>query len=102
MDDASLDEFLGETAEESNGESVGESGSGGEDEDAHGAADEGDGGGGAVESPDAAAAESTAVDSTRSTYTWDPEGLACADCGAAVERRWRDGDRFVCAECKAW
>jgi len=36
------------------------------------------------------------------TYRWDPEGGACADCGATVERRWRDDGAFVCADCKEW
>jgi len=36
------------------------------------------------------------------TYRWDPEGRACADCGATVERRWRDDGAFVCADCKEW
>lgn len=44
------------------------------------------------------AGPSTAV----ATYEWTQGGVDCADCGATVECRWRDGDRFVCADCKAW
>lgn len=37
-----------------------------------------------------------------STYAWTPDGVSCPACGASVERRWRDGDRLVCAECVSW
>ena len=36
------------------------------------------------------------------TMRWSADGAACADCGAVVSRRWRDGDSFVCADCKEW
>lgn len=36
------------------------------------------------------------------TYRWTPDGAACEGCGATVERRWRDGGAFVCADCKEW
>jgi len=68
MDDASLDDFYGETDE--------------------GARTDGDG--------------RTGPQPTHSTYRWHPDGAECADCGATVERRWRDGGRFVCGDCKAW
>lgn len=42
------------------------------------------------------------VDPTHTTYQWTPEGVDCEACGATVERRWRDGDRLVCADCKDW
>lgn len=42
------------------------------------------------------------VDSAVSTYRWSAEGEACADCGETVERRWRDGDAYVCGDCKEW
>jgi hypothetical protein len=42
------------------------------------------------------------VDPLRATYRWSPEGDDCPACGRHVERRWRDGDRFVCADCKEW
>ena len=36
------------------------------------------------------------------TYSWTPGGIDCGSCGRMVERRWRDGGTFVCAECKVW
>lgn len=36
------------------------------------------------------------------TYTWSAAGGGCAECGAVVERRWRQGDSLVCPECKSW
>jgi hypothetical protein len=42
------------------------------------------------------------VDPLRATYRWSPDGDDCPACGRRVERRWRDGDRFVCADCKEW
>ena len=36
------------------------------------------------------------------TYEWTPGGAACGACGASVEARWRDGEAFVCADCKEW
>jgi len=74
MDDASLDDFYGETDE------------GASDGDGGPEASDGDGG----------------PQPTHSTYRWHPDGAECADCGATVERRWRDGGRFVCGDCKAW
>ena len=43
-----------------------------------------------------------AVDPAVSTYRWSPEGAACADCGQTVERRWLDGEAYVCGDCKEW
>lgn len=40
--------------------------------------------------------------SATGTYRWTPGGEPCADCGDAVERRWRDGEAYVCADCKEW
>lgn len=36
------------------------------------------------------------------TARWDPDGEACTDCGAVVSERWRDGESFVCGDCKDW
>jgi hypothetical protein len=47
-------------------------------------------------------ADCNAVDPLRTTYRWSPDGDDCPACGARVERRWRDGERFVCADCKEW
>ena len=88
MDDASLDETADDSEEAVGGVS-----------DADDAGDAGDADDGATDSTDS---DPIDADSTRSTYAWDPEGVACADCGATVERRWRDGDQLVCTDCKAW
>jgi hypothetical protein len=42
------------------------------------------------------------IEPTIGTYRWTPDGAACAACDTHVERRWRDGDEFVCADCKEW
>ncbi|MFW5903667.1 MAG: DUF7573 domain-containing protein [Halolamina sp.] len=42
------------------------------------------------------------VEPPRTTYRWTPEGVACPECGTIVERRWRDGEVFVCPDCKQW
>ena len=47
-------------------------------------------------------AEAEPVERPASTYCWSPDGAACADCGEAVEERWRDGDDLVCSGCKEW
>lgn len=44
----------------------------------------------------------SAVEPPATTYQWTPDGAACANCGAVVERRWRDDGAFVCADCKEW
>ena len=36
------------------------------------------------------------------TFTADPDGGPCAECGATTTRRWADGDRLVCPACKEW
>ncbi|ELZ55090.1 MULTISPECIES: DUF7573 domain-containing protein [Halorubrum] len=48
----------------------------------------------AADAPDAALATATS--------TWHADGAACDRCGERVERRWRDGEAFVCADCAAW
>jgi hypothetical protein len=48
--------------------------------------------------------DSTAVDADPSvpTMRWSADGDACDACGAVIERRWQDGEAFVCADCKEW
>ena len=46
--------------------------------------------------------DSDPVEPAVSTYDWTPTGADCEVCGAAVEERWRDDGRLVCADCKAW
>ena len=52
---------------------------------------------------DAAGDDPTGADEGAAvTYEWTPGGAACGTCGASVEARWRDGEAFVCADCKEW
>ncbi|SFR30596.1 MULTISPECIES: DUF7573 domain-containing protein [Halorubrum] len=46
--------------------------------------------------------DSDEVEPATATSTWHGDGAACAECGQRVERRWRDGDDFVCADCASW
>ena len=41
-------------------------------------------------------------DPTASTFAWSTDGAACARCGAAATRRWRDDRELVCPSCKTW
>jgi hypothetical protein len=41
------------------------------------------------------------VEAAVSTFEWAP-GAECVRCGGAAERRWRDDDELVCADCKPW
>ena len=36
------------------------------------------------------------------TSTWHADGAECDRCGERVERRWRDEDALVCADCASW
>ena len=36
------------------------------------------------------------------TSTWHADGAECDRCGEQVERRWREADAFVCADCASW
>ena len=42
------------------------------------------------------------VDPAVATSTWHADGAECDRCGERVERRWREGDAFVCAGCASW
>ncbi|TKR25429.1 DUF7573 domain-containing protein [Natronomonas salsuginis] len=105
MKDASIDDFLdggerdGEDDErDANGREVG-----GEGADGHASTgDEGADASDEATGRDGGDDPRHSVEPATSTYAWSPDGPVCADCGDAVDRRWRDGDRLVCAECKAW
>ncbi|AKU07954.1 DUF7573 domain-containing protein [Haloferax gibbonsii] len=61
----------------------------------------------AVDSADADdAVDSDAPDdrdvSTLATYRWTPEATPCPQCGESVQKRWLDGDEYVCLDCKDW
>lgn len=60
------------------------------------------------DAPDASGGDAD-IDSTDDTSAellttarFSPDGTPCEDCGAVVTRRWRDGEQFVCADCKDW
>lgn len=36
------------------------------------------------------------------TFAWSAAGGECEECGTSVTTRWRDGERLVCEDCKAW
>ncbi|MGB9956684.1 DUF7573 domain-containing protein [Haloferax prahovense] len=40
--------------------------------------------------------------STLATYRWTPKAAACPRCGESVQKRWLDGDEYVCLDCKDW
>jgi hypothetical protein len=44
----------------------------------------------------------TEVEPARSTYAWSPDGATCAECGESVEERWESEAGLVCVECKEW
>jgi len=90
-EDASLDAFAGsDEAAASDGEPI--------DDAADGLTET------AADGDESESADETApsVSPATSTYDWSPEGGECADCGASVERRWRDGEALVCGDCKEW
>jgi hypothetical protein len=36
------------------------------------------------------------------TAAWSADGASCPQCGNTVRRRWLDGGRRVCQDCKEW
>ena len=46
--------------------------------------------------------EREAAEPSVPTMRWSADGDACPNCGETVPRQWRDGDAFVCADCKDW
>ncbi|ELZ44035.1 hypothetical protein C464_14410 [Halorubrum coriense DSM 10284] len=47
-------------------------------------------------------ADPDGVEPAVATSTWHADGAACDRCGERAERRWRDGDALVCADCASW
>ncbi|WP_435334883.1 DUF7573 domain-containing protein [Haloarchaeobius sp. TZWWS8] len=55
-----------------------------------------------AETPTTEDAPVAATQPAVTTYRWSPEGRNCAACSATVQRLWRDGNEFVCPDCKEW
>ncbi|MBC9986645.1 hypothetical protein E4P24_09730 [Haloferax sp. AS1] len=95
MPNRSLDDFAG-----------GDDGAADEPTAVDGAADEPTAVDGADDSPDAGDTNASDADdrdvSTLATYRWTPEPAACPQCGESVQKRWLDGDEYVCLDCKDW
>jgi len=89
--DRSLDEFTGGHETESEGGSPEAEGDPPREEEKSGA-------NGVVGSSE----ETPNVDSIGTTYGSSPGGSACESCGATVQGRWRDDERWVCVDCKDW
>jgi hypothetical protein len=116
MDDASLDDFLDGGSDDPGAESEEEASDGSESPsgEADETADEGPSqtpsetadetadGEDAAAGDGAVATESDGVPPAESTFAWSSEPVACAACGEAVQRRWRDDGELVCRACKSW
>lgn len=101
MRESSLDDFLGDDSEDGGDEIPSDDRADAVDPELpEGGTSEAD----VTDSPPEATAETNANDaaSALTTYEWTPGGVDCAECGRTVERRWRDGDALVCADCKSW
>jgi NADH pyrophosphatase NudC (nudix superfamily) len=91
-EDRSLDDFAGADADEESTEP-------GSDDDEDGSVDPVD----ATDAADASdSADERGVDPAVATSTWHADGAECGRCGERVERRWREEDAFVCADCASW
>ena len=98
-EDRSLDDFAGtDAAAESGTDAAAESGADAAESGADAAADAEPG----DPASDDAADSDSAVDPAVATSTWHADGAACDRCGERVERRWREADAFVCADCASW
>ena len=94
-EDRSLDDFAG--ADDDGDEESTEAGS---DDAENGSVDAENG---SVDAADASdSADERGVDPAVATSTWHADGAECGRCGERVERRWREEDAFVCADCASW
>lgn len=105
MDDASLDDFLGDGDGDDDGDesTVATGATDEETADADGpesetAADAGT----ADRDDDSPHVDPDSVDPAVSTYAWSDDESACAACGESVRVRWQDEAGLVCAACKEW
>ena len=44
----------------------------------------------------------SSVEPAEATSRWVSGGAKCAECETTTRRLWRDGEAFVCPECKGW
>ncbi|MFA9517471.1 hypothetical protein ACERIT_09685 [Halopenitus sp. H-Gu1] len=42
------------------------------------------------------------IEPATATTTVSSSGAPCERCGAVVERRWLEGNAYVCSDCKEW
>lgn len=56
----------------------------------------------AAAAPDDAPDDATDVAPAVATSAWHADGAECVRCGERVERRWREAEAFVCADCASW
>jgi hypothetical protein len=82
-EDASLDDFLSGTDEETDESESAVDGAASETDDSDGAA---------AGTPEPAT----------TTYAWDGDGATCESCGDVAEERWQQDGTLVCADCKDW
>jgi len=97
-EDASLDEFL-DSESDDDGASAAEAAS--EDSEASPMAETAENDTATDEAVETAAARTDQQPAT-TTYAWDGDSAACAECGEVVERRWEQEGALVCTRCKAW
>ena len=86
-EDRSLDEFFGDDAEQAGSASPDDLETVDSDD---------------LEAVDSDDLEAADIEPAESTSSWRSDGRDCDGCGRRVERRWRDGDSFVCVDCKEW
>jgi len=100
--DRSLEEFVGDAAEESGAdepETESENGgaeteSGDDETEAHTETHSDD--------ADDTETHSDDVEPATATYRWDPDGVECPACGNVADRLWSQDGRHVCVDCKDW
>jgi hypothetical protein len=108
-EDRSLDDFApadddGDgSAEPGSDDAEGDAGDAAGTDDVEGDADDAAGTDDAVDAADAPDVDGQSdVAPAVATSTWHADGAECDRCGERVERRWREADAFVCADCASW
>ncbi|WP_164974622.1 DUF7573 domain-containing protein [Halegenticoccus tardaugens] len=96
--DRSLDEFLGGAAESKSAAEPDSTA----DPDAESTRSDADVSASSATAARAAADGTAGVDAAEPTFRWSPSGATCDACGGSAARRWLDGGRYVCRDCKEW